>query len=67
MAEHPCPRCGSEEWEYIDYGGCSECRPYEEREHEDDGEAEIVVNGEIVGYGLQGMLNALRKMLRQHD
>lgn len=21
-----CPRCGSDEWAYIDYGGCSVCR-----------------------------------------
>lgn len=35
-APHPCQRCGSEEWEYVDYGGCSECRPYEERAREDD-------------------------------
>ena len=36
QAEFPCPRCGSDEWEYIDYGGCSDCRPQEEREREDD-------------------------------
>jgi hypothetical protein len=29
---HPCQRCGSEEWTYVDYGGCSGCRPYEERD-----------------------------------
>lgn len=34
-ADHPCPRCGSEKWTYIDYGGCSECRSYEDRAVED--------------------------------
>lgn len=33
--KHECPRCGSDEWSYVDYGGCSECRPYEERATED--------------------------------
>jgi hypothetical protein len=32
---HECPRCGSDEWEYIDYGGCSECRSDEDRAEED--------------------------------
>jgi len=36
QAEFECPRCGSDEWEYIDYGGCSVCRPNEEREREDE-------------------------------
>jgi hypothetical protein len=31
----PCPRCGSDDYEYLDYGGCSKCRPHEERERED--------------------------------
>lgn len=35
QAEFPCPRCGSDEWEYIDYGGCSVCRSYEDRATED--------------------------------
>jgi len=39
QAEFPCPRCGSEEWEYCDYGGCSECRPYEERGADGEQEA----------------------------
>jgi hypothetical protein len=30
--KHPCQRCGSEEWSYVDYGGCSDCRPREERD-----------------------------------
>jgi hypothetical protein len=34
--KHECQRCGSDEWEYVDYGGCSECRPIDEREAEDD-------------------------------
>jgi hypothetical protein len=28
---HACQRCGSDELTYVDYGGCSDCRPYEER------------------------------------
>lgn len=34
-ARHECQRCGSDEWEYVDYGGCSECRSYEQRAAED--------------------------------
>lgn len=30
-----CPRCGSDEWSYCDYGGCSGCRPHEERNTDD--------------------------------
>ena len=35
-ARFACPRCGSDEWSYCDYGGCSGCRPYEARETEDE-------------------------------
>lgn len=30
-----CPRCGSDEWTYLDYGGCSECRSHADRAAED--------------------------------
>lgn len=32
-----CARCGSHKWSYCDYGGCSECRPHEDRAAEDEG------------------------------
>ena len=35
MSAFACPRCGSDEWSYCDYGGCSDCRSYEERAAED--------------------------------
>jgi hypothetical protein len=34
-AQAECQRCGSDEWTYVDYGGCSVCRPREERTGED--------------------------------
>lgn len=36
QAKHECQRCGSDEWEYVDYGGCSVCRSYEDRAAEDE-------------------------------
>lgn len=32
---YACPRCGSDEWTYIDYGGCSACRSVEDRAAEE--------------------------------
>lgn len=33
--KHECQRCGSTEYVYVDYGGCSNCRPHDERDAED--------------------------------
>jgi hypothetical protein len=38
VEKHACQRCGSTEWEYVDYGGCSECRPHAERAREAAGD-----------------------------
>lgn len=51
-AKHACPRCGSDEWAYCDYGGCSECRSHEERAAEDelcDYVPEIRDDGSVIG------------------
>lgn len=37
--KHECQRCGSDEWEYVDYGGCSVCLSYEDRAAEDEEDA----------------------------
>ena len=36
---YACPRCGSDEWAYIEYGGCAICRSYEDRAAEDEEDA----------------------------